>query len=131
MDGPFMCFDPYANTDYHVAGNVVHAIHVRNIGMTPEIPSVYKEYLNKGIIKNPKYTNVDRFIESAKTFFPDIDSAEHIGSMYTIRTVLPNKDKTDERPTIVSNEDNNFILFSGKIGNCVNAASKIIKGLVK
>tara|TARA_B100001094_G_scaffold53050_2_gene48657 strand:+ start:38281 stop:40041 length:1761 start_codon:yes stop_codon:yes gene_type:complete len=129
MDGPFMCFDPYANTDYHVAGNVVHAIHVRNIGLKPEIPSVYKEYLNNGVIKNPKYTNVDRFIESARTFFPDIDSAEHIGSMYTIRTVLPNKDKTDERPTIVSKEDNNFILFSGKIGNCVNAANKIIKGL--
>ena len=72
---------------------------------------------------------MDRFIESARTFFPDIDSAEHIGSMYTIRTVLPNKDKTDERPTIVSKEDNNFILFSGKIGNCVNAANKIIKGL--
>jgi len=131
MDGPFMCFDPYANTDYHVAGNVVHAIHVRNIGTKPEIPSAYKEYLNKGIIKNPKYTNVDRFIESAKTFFPDIDSAEHIGSMYTIRTVLPNKDTTDERLTIVSKEDNNFILFSGKIGNCVDAANKIIKELVK
>ena len=35
MDGPFMCFDPYADTDYHVAGNVVHAIHVRNIGLKP------------------------------------------------------------------------------------------------
>jgi len=131
MDGPFMCFDPYADTDYHVAGNVVHAIHVRNIGLKPEIPTAYKEYLNKGIIKNPKYTNVDRFIESAKTFFPDIDLAEHIGSMYTIRTVLPNKDTTDERPTIVSKEGDNFILFSGKIGNCVNAANKIIKRLVK
>lgn len=131
MDGPFMCFDPYANTDYHVAGNVVHAIHMRNTGTTPEIPSVYNEYLNSGIVKNPKYTNVHMFIESAKTFFPDIVSAEHIGSMYTIRTVLPNKDTTDERPTIVSKEDNNFILFSGKVGNCVNAANKIIEGLIK
>ena len=45
--------------------------------------------------------------------------------MYTIRTVLPNKDNTDERPTIVSKQNNNFILFSGKIGNCVEAANKI------
>lgn len=125
MDGPFMCFDPYADTGYHLGGNVVHAIHVRNIGKCPEVPSVYKKYLNKGIIKDPKYTNVDRFIESAKKFFPYIENSKHIGSMYTIRTVLPNKDLTDERPTIVTKDNNNFILFSGKIGNCVEAANKI------
>ena len=125
MDGPFMCFDPYADTDYHLGGNVVHAIHVRNIGEKPEIPPPYKRYINKGIIKKPKYTNVNRFIESAKKFFPDIEEAEHLGSMYTIRTVLPYKDDTDERPTIVKKIKNNFILFSGKIGNCVEAADRI------
>lgn len=125
MDGPFMCFDPYSNTKYHLGGNVVHAIHIRNIGEKPEIPSVYKNYLNKGIIKNPKYTNIDRFIESAKKFFPEIEQAKHVGSLYTIRTVLPYKDNTDERPTIVSKQGNNIVLFSGKIGNCVEAANKI------
>jgi len=127
MDGPFMCFDPLAGTDIHLGGNVVHAIHVRNVGEKPEIPSVYKKYLNKGLIVNPKYTNVDRFIESAKKFFPDIEQAQHLGSMYTIRTVLPNKDNTDERPTIVTKQDDDFILFSGKVGNCVDAANKIIR----
>tara|TARA_Y100000356_G_C11248114_1_gene285275 strand:+ start:60 stop:1781 length:1722 start_codon:yes stop_codon:yes gene_type:complete len=126
MDGPFMCFDPFGNTGYHLGGNVVHAIHVRNIGDKPEIPQSYKTYLNKGIIKNPKYTNIDRFIESAKKYFPEIEKSEHLGSMYTIRTVLPHKDNTDERPTIVTKHDNNFILFSGKVGNCVEAAEKII-----
>tara|TARA_R110001592_G_scaffold247221_3_gene509296 strand:+ start:96 stop:1820 length:1725 start_codon:yes stop_codon:yes gene_type:complete len=127
MDGPFMCFDPFANTEYHLGGNVVHAIHVRNIGEKPEIPPSYKRYLNKGIIKKPKYTNVSSFIESAKLFFPDIENAIHMGSMYTIRTVLPNKDNTDERPTIVNQYDNNFVLFSGKIGNCIEASNNIIK----
>ena len=46
--------------------------------------------------------------------------------MYTIRTVLPHKDKTDERPTIVTRQGNDYILFSSKVGNCVNAASKVI-----
>ncbi len=126
MDGPFMCFDPFANTGYHLAGNVVHAIHASNIGKEPEIPPVYKEYLNKGIIEKPKHTNVDRFIESAKKFFPDIEESKHIGSMYTIRTVLPYKDDTDERPTIVAKQNNDYILFSSKIGNCVSAASDVI-----
>ena len=125
MDGPFMCFDPYSNTEYHVGGNVVHAIHTSNIGTEPIIPPAYKDYINKGIITNPKYTNVSSFIESAKKFFPDIEKAEHIGSMYTIRTVLPNKDKTDERPTIVRFEKDTAILFSGKVVNCIEAADKI------
>jgi hypothetical protein len=126
MDGPFMCFDPLGDTGYHLGGNVVHAIHVRNIGNKPEIPPSYKNYINKGIIKNPKYTNFTRFIESAKKFFPEIEKSEHLGSMYTVRTVLPNKDDTDERPTIVTKQNDNFILFSGKVGNCVEAAEKII-----
>ena len=102
MDGPFMCFDPYSNTPYHVAGNVVHAIHNRVVGKESKIPPAYRKYLNKGIINNPKFTNAESFKESAKKFFPDIDQAEHIGSMYTIRTVLPNRDDTDERPTYFS-----------------------------
>ena len=129
MDGPFMCFDPYSTTNLHVGGNVVHAIHNRNIGIDAEIPPSYKNLLNKGVIKNPKYTNVPRFIESAKKFFPDIDKAEHIGSMFTVRTVLPNMDKTDGRPTLVRFENNKIYLFSGKIGNCVKAAEEIVTNI--
>jgi hypothetical protein len=126
MDGPFMCFDPLADTGYHLGGNVVHAIHASNIGKTPKIPLVYEEYLNKGVVKKPKYTNIDRFIESAKKFFPEIENSEYIGSMYTIRTVLPYKDDTDERPTIVTKRGNDFILFSSKIGNCVDSSEDIL-----
>ena len=126
MDGPFMCFDPYSDTGYHLAGNVVHAIHASNIGKEPKIPAVYKNYLNKGLIEKPKYTNIHRFIESSKRFFPDIEKSKYIGSMYTIRTVLPNKDETDERPTIITKQNENYILFSSKIGNCVDAASSVV-----
>ena len=42
IDGPFMCIDPLGDTDYHVMGNVVHAIHTRNIGKYP----VFEEKLN-------------------------------------------------------------------------------------
>jgi hypothetical protein len=78
------------------------------------------------VVKDPKYTNIDRFIESAKKFFPEIEESEYIGSMYTIRTVLPYKDETDERPTIVIKQNDDYILFSSKVGNCVSAASNVI-----
>jgi len=43
------------------------------------------------------------------------------------RTVLPNKDKDDARPTLVERIDGRkFNLFSGKIGTCVNAAYEVL-----
>jgi hypothetical protein len=57
-----------------------------------------------------------------------MDKIEHIGSMFTIRTVLPNRDKDDARPTLVENPTNKtFNLFSGKIGTCVSSAEEIME----
>ncbi len=127
MDGPFMCIDPLGDSGLHVMGNVVHAIHSTNVGKFPEYDSKFDELLNKGIVKNPSITNIDKFIESAKMFFKDIEKSEHIGSMFTFRTVLPNRDKDDARPTSVEKQTDNILnVFSGKIGTCVNAATEVL-----
>jgi hypothetical protein len=131
MDGPFFCIDPYSTTGYHVMGNVVHAIHATNVGEFPIVPEEIKPLLNKGIIRNPPVTNIEHFLKVAAKFMPDLKDAVHIGSMYTVRTVLPNVDKTDERPTVVSKLGDKIIhVFSGKIGNCVDAANEVVR-LVK
>ncbi len=128
MDGPFMCIDPLGDSGLHVMGNVVHAIHNTNVGKFPEYDEKFDKLLNKGIVENPSITNIDKFIESAKTFFVDIDKAKHIGSMFTFRTVLPNRDKDDARPTLVENvTDKIFNVFSGKIGTCVSSAEKLME----
>ena len=58
----------------------------------------------------------------------DIEDAEHIGSMFTFRTVLPYRDKDDARPTLIEKQnDRIFTLFSGKIGTCVDAVEKILE----
>ena len=127
MDGPFMCIDPLGDSGLHVMGNVVHAIHSTNVGKFPEYDSKFDELLNKGIVKNPSITNIDKFIESAKMFFKDIEKSKHIGSMFTFRTVLPNRDKDDARPTLVEKQTDNILnVFSGKIGTCVNAATEVL-----
>lgn len=128
MDGPFFCIDPYGDTGLHVMGNVVHAIHATNIGEFPIVPEEIKPLLNKGIIKNPPVSNIGFFLKLSEKFMPDLKEAEHVGSMFTIRTVLPNVDKTDERPTLVSQIGDKIInVFSGKIGNCVEAAEEVLK----
>ena len=131
LDGPFFCIDPYSDTGFHVMGNVVHAIHVTNVGHFPHIPEEFRPLMNRGIVKNPSVTNVEKLLESASYFMPEIRKAEHIGSMFTLRTVLPDVDHTDERPTLVTRVNDKIInVFSGKLGNCVEAAEEVLN-LVK
>jgi len=126
MDGPFMSIDPLGRTGNFVLGNVVHAIHSTNVGLIPKIPEKFIPLLNNGIIRNPKISNFNQFIKSSIEFLPSMKNAVHIGSMFTVRTVLPNIDSTDERPTIVRQiSDNVFTIFSGKVPTCVEAANEI------
>lgn len=128
MDGPFMCLDPYGHSEYHLLGNVNEAIHETNIGYTPIISKKLTPYINKGLISNRSISKFDRFIETAIQFLPDIATAEYISSMFTVRSVLPNKDKTDERPVIVNRVDDKTItVFAGKISNCIDAAETVLK----
>lgn len=128
MDGPFMCVDPLGTGGTFVLGNVVHAIHAHNTGFTPRIPDEFVSLLNQGIITNPPQTHIKKFLEHGAAYIPALRDARHVGSMFTIRTVLPRQEKTDARPTLVSALDDRYIrIFSGKIGNCVLAAEKVVK----
>jgi len=128
LDGPFMCIDPFGETDLFLMGNVVQAIHRTKINKQFTIPSRYLPLINKGLIRNPSLTNFTKFIESGSIFIPELKNAVHVGSMYTVRTVLPYKDATDERPTLVNQVDKKmFTIFSGKIVSCVDAAKEVQK----
>lgn len=128
MDGPFMCFDPLGETGLFVLGNVVHAIHHRSVGRLPDVPPELGELLDRGIVQDPPITNIDRFIAAGAEHFQDFDQAEHVGSMYTVRAVLPDVDGTDERPTLVREIDQRMIsVFSGKIATCVRAAGEVAR----
>jgi hypothetical protein len=127
MDGPFMCADPLGKTGFHVLGNVVHAIHATNTGVVPQVPENIAPLLNSGLIEKPLVTNIDAFIRHGSRFIPALRDAEHVGSFFTIRTVLPRMEKTDARPTVVTRISDRYIrIFSGKIGNCVEAAKEAV-----
>lgn len=123
MDGPFMSFDPWGETGYAVMGHVEHAIHHRSFGHRAEVPDMLKPYLNRGLIENPVYTRAQAMLEASIPYMPALKDARHVGSMYTIRTVLPKVDHTDERPTLVTRLTDRIItIYSGKVGNSVKAA---------
>jgi len=127
MDGPFMCLDPYKD-GLHVLGHVKHAIHSTNVGTYPMV--LNKDivgYINNGVIENPKITKIQKFIDAGMEYFEDFDKLEHVGSMFTVRTVLAHRDHDDARPTLVTKVNNNtYTIFSGKIGTCVEAANQLV-----
>lgn len=134
MDGEFCCLDPYGNTDLHVMGHVKHAIHHANVGLRPAIPRQLRGYLNCGLVVNPAHTRVQDFIEAGVKFIPGLRDAEFVGSMWTVRAVLPGRDADDGRPTLVELIGDNIIrIFSGKLGCATVAAQQVVDiiGLVE
>ncbi len=126
LDGPFMCIDPLARSGQFVMGNVVHAIHATNIGLFPEIPERIRPLINRGVIEKPPVSNIEKFLDSASAFFPRIKKARHVGSMFTVRTVLPYREHDDYRPTTVERVSDRVVkVFSGKIGTCVGVAEQV------
>ena len=122
-----MCIDPFGDTGYFVMGNVEHAIFDRQIGSKIQISDKYKQVLNKGVIKNPPFSNFEKFIDSASKYFVGIEKAEHIGSMFTIRTVPPFREHDDARPTIVEQLNDKLVtIFSGKIVTSIDAANEVL-----
>lgn len=131
MDGPFMCFDPYKQGNKFLLGNVVHCVHETQVGEIPDFDPKYDELLNNGLIKDPKITNIDKFKSHGSKFIPGLEEAEHVGSMYTYRTTLPNREDTDERPTIIDQQDHVFRVFSGKLSGCIYAGEQIVDKIEK
>ncbi len=131
MDGEFGCVDPWDDGLY-LLGHVKHAIHSRNIGLYPEIPEHLVKYLDNGIITEPRVTRFNEMVASGMEFIPGLIDSEYVGSMFTVRAVLADREETDARPTLVEELDDQVIrVFSGKIGTAVMAAEQVLSILDK
>jgi hypothetical protein len=132
MDGPFCCLDPWGRTGdrLHVMGHVAHAIHWANVGLLPRVPSHLAPWLNRGLIPAAECGEHSRFAVMAadgSRFIPALGEAQHVGSMFTVRAVLPDRDATDERPTLVDRLDEQVIrIFGGKLSCAVDAARRTV-----
>jgi glycine/D-amino acid oxidase-like deaminating enzyme len=127
MDGPFGCVDPYGWQKTHLLSHVEEAIWLRTFGGEPAVPQNVDEYIDAGLILKPKHTRFKRMRDSLAEYLPGVRDAKHVGSLYTVRTVLPNKEATDARPTMVEQLDDSVVrIFSGKLGTCVEAAKQAV-----
>ena len=126
MDGDFVCVDPYLGTDYHLLSDVKLSKLETVTSIFPNFKSNKKNFLNKGIIKNIKISRFKKFIVNSSEYLPFLKKSKYIGSMFVVRALKKNKEKTDERVTSVNHHNKKIIsIFSGKWNNCVYLAKNL------
>ena len=65
-------------------------------------------------------------------FLPFLKDAKYIKSMFTIRTLLSNKEKTDERTSNIKQiSDKLYVVLTGKWNTTVKIAKNIEQNLLK
>lgn len=127
MDGEFCCIDPFGNSNHHsLLGHVKEALHDTFIGKQYKAQPAYKSVLNRGIIKYFHLSKHKQIMRSCAEHFQT--KFDYVGSMYTVRTVLPNKEVDDARPTqLIKHNDKLISVFGGKIATSVNIVNELIK----
>jgi len=126
IDGNYVCVDPYLGTKYHLLSDVKLSKLETKIGKFPTFKNKNKKYLNKGIIKNITISRFNKFINRSSSYLPFLRDAKYIGSMYVVRTIKKNKEKTDERTSSVNFHSNKILsVLSGKWNNCVYLAKNL------
>ena len=126
MDGDFVCVDPYLGTDYHLLSDVKLSKLETVTSIFPKFISSKKRFLNKGIIKDIKISKFKKFISNSSKYLPFLKQSKYIGSMFVVRALKKNKEKTDERVTSINYHNKKIIsIFSGKWNNCVYLAKNL------
>ena len=132
IDGKFVCLDPYLGTNYHLLSDVKHSKIEVIRKNKPTFKSNKKKYLNDKLHKNLKISNFKKFIKHSSSYLPFLNKAKYIGSMFIVRALKLNVEKTDERTGEIQQVNKKFIsVFSGKWNTCVYVANKLNKLLSK
>ena len=126
VDGKFVCIDPYLGTKYHLLSDVKNSKLETKVGKFPLFKHKNTRYLNSGIIRNIKVSQFNNFIKRSSDYLPFLKDAKYIGSMFVVRAIMKNKEKTDERTSIVKIHSKKILsILSGKWNNCVYLAKNL------
>ena len=126
IDGNFVCVDPYLGTNYHLLSDVKLSKLETITSKFPNFKSNKTKFLNKGIVKNIKFSKYHEFINRSSQYLPFLKKSKYIGSMFVVRALKKNKEKTDERTTSVYFHTKKILsIFSGKWNNCIYLAKNL------
>ena len=126
VDGNFVCVDPYVGTNYHLLSDVKNSKLETKIGKFPLFKHKNKKFINKGLIRDIKISQFNNFIKRSSAYLPFLKNAKYVGSMFVVRAIMKNKEKTDERTSTIKFHSKKIIsVLSGKWNNCVYLAKNL------
>lgn len=128
VDGQFGCVDPYLGTKFHLmSDNVLSKIEVCE-GHVPNFKNYKKKFVNKGIVKNIKYSNFYKIRYRLSKIMPFLKYSEYVGSLFAIRTVKLHVESTDDRRASYKKINNKIItVLAGKWIGCVSIAKQLLR----
>lgn len=120
MDGPFISLDPHGPA--HMLYDVTHSVHAVN-----EVPGHLAPLLDKGVVRTG-HTHLDVMLDTAGRFLNHLGRPAYLGSLFTVRAVLPD-DGTDARPTLIRTDGNVTRILAGKLCTAPWAAEQVTERL--
>lgn len=124
IDGPFFGVMPFGFSDDYLLYDVELSVLERSIGIVPKFKFGVAHY-------DTPARRAKRFEAYQKKWSPyalEIKKCKHLYSLYVVRTVLPKKEKTDTRPTLIKNLAPGFWnMFSGKVTTSVTASIEVAR----
>jgi D-amino-acid oxidase len=130
IDGSFVCCDPYLGTKYHLLSDVHNSKIEISKNRFYKFRSNIKKYANKNAFKNLNISKFKNFKKNSSKFLPFLKDAKYVKSMFTIRTLIADKEKTDERTTNIKKINNKlYVVLTGKWNTTVHISKKIKKDL--
>ena len=125
LDGPFCSLDPLADRAGHALYHVDATVRAANVGLVPRVPERLAQLLDRGPVPAPR-SSLPVMLDGARRFFPHLDDPAYLGSLFTVRAVLPDVDDTDERPTLYYRDGRLLHVLAGKIDGAVAAAARVV-----
>lgn len=122
MDGPFCGIMPFGFKNEYLLYDVELSILERSMGTFPDFRFDVPYY-------DQEERRMERFrkvIDKMKRWFPQLERAASMYSLYATRIVFPKKEATDARPTLLENPiPGIWWVFSGKITTAVPIAKSL------
>ncbi len=115
MDGPFCSSLPFPARQARSLYHVRHSVH----GAWDEAEGIVPPTLND-LESAPPATQVRHMVQDGALFVPALRRAEHIGSLWTVRTKLHGSARTDSRPILFRSSAGMprlYHVMGGKIDN--------------
>ncbi|OHA59659.1 MAG: hypothetical protein A2589_02265 [Candidatus Vogelbacteria bacterium RIFOXYD1_FULL_46_19] len=118
MDGPFATLVPLGNSDLYTFGDAPLSIH--------KIGRGHRDLLKLKKVLNKTKSHWPEMKKRCREWFPFLETAEYVNSMFVILPIEKNSLKDDARPTEVTDHSFGcFSVLSGKIITAVSVARKI------